>query len=100
MRKNRLITDQQRDKYKASQGKPYPEERGSGRTTGLALKHIGEAMCLPGIERVIFDDHVKDENNDQAIAILAKDIVKKLGLKFFIFDNFKGRYFIRYEVFE
>lgn len=100
MNKNKLITDEQREEHFLMTNQPYPEDRGSGKSTGAALFNIGKAMTNPGKEMPIID-HLGTKESNRLIAInVSKHFLKVLGLKHFEFKWNRDHYTIKYIVFE
>lgn len=98
--KNRLVTDATRKDYKLSQGHEFPEFRHSGRSTGMALKFIGEAMLNPG-EEIALSDHYSDKRSASTLmGDLIKDMIFCLKLEFLTVRDISSYCFIKYEVFE
>jgi hypothetical protein len=97
--KNKMVTDEQRDYYKRSTGHVYLEERRSGRTIGLALKCIGDAMCSPGIG-VVIRDHEDAVISNQYLVKKIKSIITELDLDYFRVDIEKTVFSLVYDVFE
>lgn len=84
--KNRLISDEHRKYFQECEGYPFPEERGSGRTTSIALGLISCAIASPGLWVKIVD-HSNYRGANYYLLNRVKDIVSKLELKFFEFSK-------------
>lgn len=94
--KNRLISDKQRKEYERSTGLKFTEKRHSGRTTGIAIKIIGEAMCNPRVHMSIYDHWHEGNKNVDHVKRLIWNILEKLGLDHF---KFEGNYLV-YNIFK
>lgn len=80
-RKNKLVSDMRRYTHLLNTGAPLDEERGSGRTTAMALRTLSQAMLSPGVA-VLCEDHYKVSGaRNREVAGLALHLADKLGLK-------------------
>ena len=98
--KNRLISDEYRDNYIKMSGGLLDERRQSGRSLGIALRTVGNAMCSPGTDILIVDHYYSPDSNKIMIHSHIQYIINKLQLKFLDISK-KGRsYYITYNVFK
>jgi len=95
--KNKLISDEKREEYKLLYGYSFPEERRSGRSTGLALRFIGEAMSNPGKKVELYDHHHK--GSYFFMIDLIKSILNKLELLHFEILREDTRSYLIYSIF-
>ena len=98
--KNRLIDDITRDELHNISGHPMNEKRCSGRTTGLALKYIGEAMTDPGHRITLLDHYRSSLQSSIMMADIVRMYSKKLDLKFLDIRKIKDCCYLTYNVFE
>lgn len=95
--KNRLITDEQRKKWKKAHNRDYPEKRASGRSFGIAMLCIGKAMGEPGESVEIYDHYPRAE---RFVARQIEHIIEILGLKYLTLrKDERGGITLIYEVF-
>ncbi len=80
-------------------GIPWEElqDRRSGRSTGLALIAIGQALTHPG-EEIRIKDHYDSREADELLMRTTFDLVSKLELEGFTFN--KAYKFIRFDLLE
>jgi hypothetical protein len=106
--KNRLIPEEQRQEALMIDPKDWNEQRRSGRSTGLAMKAIADAMLEPGVGFPLRDhayalgDKTRGSRN---LAEITQDIIDRTGLRFMSVLESKtpgksGNFFIRYDVFD
>jgi hypothetical protein len=81
--KNRLIPDHIRDSMIKMHG--YCDEgRCTGKSLGIALKLIGEAISNPGVPMYIYDHH-RHVASHRRLAQFMESIIETLDLKFLEF---------------
>lgn len=97
MLKNKLFTDEQREDQLRCTGHVNPY-RCSGRTTGLALFTIGQAMGRPGAWVYPPRDTPPGARHREHLILQMRLLTDRLGLRFFDFDVYANR--IRYSIFE
>lgn len=78
--KNQLVSDQRRADHLVQTGQYYPEERGSGRSTTIALIALVEAMKNPGVP-VPLKDHHDSRAADEFLARGLRTMIDQLGLR-------------------
>lgn len=70
----------------ANYGAPYPEDRGSGRSTAQALYGLAQAIAAPGT-KVALIDHFCTPGADRFLGQLVQSIADKLELKFVVVSD-------------
>ena len=92
--KNKLISNKMREKYPE-----LSENRGTGKSLGLALETIGKALQNPSKPLQILD-HYGTQGANEHLAFMIEDVILELGLSFLETAKDDGKFYIRYNLFE